>query len=133
MILCLDYGSRYIGVAITDDEEHLSVRHSVIDQKKVTGLEEVKKICQTNPIKLILVGLPVSLSGKPSQQTLQTAEFIKQLRLVIPREVGIKTVDETLTSHEAERRLKVEGIDTNNAHAEAARMMLEEYLRSIQS
>jgi len=128
MILCLDYGSRYIGVAITDDEERLAVRHSVIDQNQNPGLVEIKKICEQNPLKLILIGLPVSLSGKPSQQTLETAEFIKQLRPVLPKEIAIKTVDETLTSHEAERRLKIEGIDIKNAHSEAARMMLEEYI-----
>jgi len=133
MILCLDYGSRYIGVAITDDDNRFALRHSVIDQKIQPALPALLALAESQPLSLILVGLPVSLSGNPSQQTKDTAEFIKQLRVALPQEIKIKTVDETLTSFEAERRLKLEGGNTNDAHSEAARIMLEEYIKTPRS
>lgn len=33
-IICLDYGDRYVGVATTDPEGKIALRHSTIDQKK---------------------------------------------------------------------------------------------------
>lgn len=127
--IALDYGSRYIGVAISDVDNRLALRHSVIDQKKVAAIEEIKKIVEGEKIGMVVVGLPVSLSGKPSEQTHATVDFIEKLRQALPREVQIDTADETLTSHEAEARVMAEGGSKNDAHAEAARLILEEYLR----
>ncbi len=129
MIICLDYGSRYIGLAISDDEERLAVRHSVIDQKQTPALPVLAALVASEKVSTVLVGVPISLSGNESQQTKVTRDFIKQLREMLPAEVAIQEVDETLTSYEAEWRIAREGGNKDDAHAEAARMMLETYFR----
>lgn len=129
MILCLDYGARYIGLAITDPDEKIALRHSVIDQKQREAFDVLKNITESEKITTMLVGLPVSLSGNPSQQTHATVSFIKTLRQSLPTTITLKTIDEMLTSHEAQQHIKAEGGKPEEAHAEAARIMLEEYLR----
>jgi putative holliday junction resolvase len=130
MILCLDYGTRYIGLAITDDEERLAVRHSVIDQKQEAALAILEALIIADKVDTVLVGVPISLSGNESEQTKITREFITQLRQVVPENVTLKEVDETLTSFEADRRIAAEGGRKDDAHAEAARIMLDEYLQN---
>jgi RNase H-fold protein (predicted Holliday junction resolvase) len=43
--------------------------------------------------------------------------------------VAIESVDETLTSVEAARQIRFEGGSQEDEHMEAARLMLESYLR----
>jgi putative holliday junction resolvase len=131
MILAVDYGSRFVGLAITDDSERLALRHSVIDQKKEKVLDVIVKIITKDKIKLILVGVPVSLSGEETDQTHVSLKFIEDLRDSLGESVEVMGVDETLTSVEAEKQLKWEGGNKDEAHAEAARIILQDYLRLV--
>ncbi|MEX2055079.1 MAG: Holliday junction resolvase RuvX [Candidatus Andersenbacteria bacterium] len=127
MILCLDYGSRYLGVAITDPDERLALRHSVIDQKQVAALPVLQTIIDKERVTTIVVGVPISLSGNESQQTKVSRNFIDMLKAAFPT-LTFAEADETLTSYEAEQRIKAEGGKPGDAHAEAARLILETYL-----
>ena len=127
MILCLDYGSRYIGVAITDPDERLALRHSVIDQKKDQALPILQTIIEKERVTTIVVGVPISLSGNESQQTKVSRKFIEKLKVAFPT-LTIDEADETLTSYEAEQHIKAEGGKPGDAHAEAARLILKTYL-----
>lgn len=130
-LLCLDYGERYVGVAITDEDGLLSVRHGVIDQKINDVLKEVKHMVEELEIQTVLVGVPLSLSGDETTQTHVSLEFMEKLRLALDKTVEVIGVDETLTSVEADHRIKSEGVDPNESHAEAARIMLDDYLRGM--
>ncbi len=129
MIAALDYGERFIGVAITDPEGRLALRHSVIDQKKVKALEAIQDLISKERITKILVGVPINLEGEETEQTFVSLRFIEQLEGALGEGVEVVSVDETLTSVEAEGRLMREGTNKEESHAEAARIMLEEYLR----
>lgn len=128
MILCLDYGSRYVGIAITDPDERLALRYSTVDQKQTDAIAAIRKILEQEKIKQIIVGVPVNLAGKQTQQSRVSLNFIEQLRQSFPDRT-VQAVDETLTSVEAERRLKIEGANPAESHSESARLMLEGYLR----
>ncbi|MDP3996974.1 MAG: Holliday junction resolvase RuvX [Candidatus Andersenbacteria bacterium] len=130
MLLCLDYGKRYIGVAITDAENKIALRHSVIDQKEQKAMEVIKNIVEKEMVEKILVSVPLNLLREETDQTQQSLAFIEKLRGLLPR-VEVGGVDETFTSVEADRRIKSEGADKDDAHAEAARMMLSDYLKKI--
>lgn len=129
MILSVDYGLRFVGLATTDAQERIPVRHSVVDAKQTDPIQAITRLVHDERIRLVLVGLPMSLSGKPSAQTKLTQAFIEQLRAAVSPATEIKTVDETLTSHEAEHHLKMEGAKRELVHAEAARLILADYLR----
>ncbi len=127
MILALDYGTRYIGIAITDPDENLALRHSVIDQKQHDVLSLLKKIIDQEKVGTILIGVPISLSGNPSQQTHLTRDFITKLQAGFPT-LTIKEVDETLTSWSADEQIRQEGGKKEDAHMEAARLILQTHL-----
>lgn len=128
IILCLDYGAHYVGCAITDVDGDLALRYSVIDTKEDSVLDEVEMIVEEEDVTKILVGVPRSLSGEESAQTHASLAFIEDLRERLPA-MPIEEADETFTSMEAERVIAGEGGKKEEAHAEAARLMLESYLQ----
>lgn len=128
MLLCLDYGERYVGVAITDVDGGIALRHSVIDRNLDDVLNAVEAIVEEEDVSKILVGVPRSLSGEESDQTHASLAFIEDLRDQLPT-LPIEEVDETFTSVEAERTVAAEGGKKEETHAEAARLMLESYLK----
>jgi putative holliday junction resolvase len=129
MILALDYGERYVGVAITDPDGRVGLRHSVIDQKKGNVFGLVKDILAKEGITKILVGVPMSLEGEETQQTHVSLAFIEKLQEALGEAIDIEPVDETLTSVAAEENLIRDGVAQDQSHAEAARIILEDYLR----
>lgn len=126
--MAVDYGERYVGVAITDRDVRLALRYSVIDQKRNSALDYLRDLVADEKIERILVGLPRALAGHDTRQTDITRAFITRLGEVLGDSVAIDEVDEVMTSKEAERRVRAEGGKIDHAHAEAARLMLETYL-----
>ena len=129
MILAIDYGDRWIGLAAGDPPGTPVHRYGVIDQKNQNALDGILQIISKEGVKRILVGVPISLQGNETEQTHKTLAFIDELRDAIGPEIDIETVDETLPSVEAQKMLEHEGADTSQVHAEAARLILEDYLR----
>jgi putative holliday junction resolvase len=130
VVLCLDYGERYVGVAITDREGRIALRQGTIDQKQQDVAAAVREIVSSEQAATVLVGVPVGLSGQETNQTHVSLAFIEKLRGELGADVTIEGVDETLTSVEAERSIRREGGKAEDAHAEAARLMLAAYLRN---
>lgn len=138
MILCLDYGERYVGVAITDTDGKIALRHGVIDRKILVQpdrgdigglLDAIEMIIEEENMQTIVVGVPRSLSGEESEQTHTTLAFVEDVKERFPN-LKVETIDETFTSKEAERVIRAEGGKLEDAHAEAARLMLESYLKT---
>lgn len=131
MLLCLDYGDRYIGIAATDTEGRIPYRYGTIDQKMQNALHEIQQIVEKERIVRVLVGVPLSLEGNETQQTHKTLAFVEALRAEVGPMAEIETIDETLTSVEAARLLQYEGGKKEDEHAEAARLMLQDHLRQL--
>lgn len=131
MIICLDYGQRYVGVAITDSDGKIPLRHSVIDRKQQDVISAVRDLVEKEKAHLVLVGVPVSLDGTESAQTKVSRDFIVLLQALLGDQAKVEPVDERFTSKEAERCVRAEGGKPTDAHAEAARLMLESYLQAI--
>lgn len=132
-IICFDHGDRYVGVAVTDGEGTVALRHSVLDGKQVDSLKEAIQIATGEGAEQVLVGVPMSLAGEETEQTHKALAFIEQLRAALGAEVEIEGVDETLTSKEASQRIKAEMGKPEDEHAEAARLILVHYLKRKQA
>ena len=113
-ILALDYGKRRMGVAITDPDQTVAFPRDVL---KGGDLASLKKLIQEEQIELILVGLPVALSGEKTAQTRETEGFIEKLSTL---GVPIQTMDERWTTVQADR--------TGGDDAVAAQILLKTYL-----
>jgi putative Holliday junction resolvase len=128
MIVCLDYGERYVGVAVTDRDDKISLRHSVIDQKERNVFDVIEALVKADEISKVLVGVPMGMSGEKTQQTRVSLDFIKELESRLSDEIQVKGIDERLTSVEAGQRIRAEGGNMEDEHMEAARLMLDSYL-----
>lgn len=129
MILALDYGDRWIGLALGDPPHTPVHRYGVIDQKTTTATEHIRQIVLKEVVKKVLVGVPLSLEGNETEQTHKSLAFIEDLREGLSLGVEVVGVDETLTSVEARRVISYEGGNAEDEHAEAARLMLADYFK----
>lgn len=130
MYLCVDYGSRYVGLAATDIDGRITYRYGTVDQKQQALLPRLREIIDKERIATVVVGVPLSLEGNETDQTRTIKAFIVSLKEFLGDTPQVVTVDETLTSVEAASRIKQEGGKKEDEHAEAARIMLDDFLRS---
>lgn len=80
--VCVDYGARRIGIAISDLGETIG---SPADTLGGTGslardAERVLDWARTNEAAGLVVGLPLNMDGSDSQQTIRTRRFADELR-----------------------------------------------------
>ncbi|OGY36004.1 MAG: hypothetical protein A3E36_04260 [Candidatus Andersenbacteria bacterium RIFCSPHIGHO2_12_FULL_45_11b] len=131
-VVALDIGNRYIGIATVDHSGKIPYRYATIDRKSEDALAALKKICDEEKISIIVAGVPFHVEdGSETDQTRKTREFIAQLKTVLPDILEYIEIDETLTSQEAKRLLGIEGAPIAEEHAEAARILLYEYLNQV--
>ncbi|KAA3600924.1 MAG: Holliday junction resolvase RuvX [Calditrichaeota bacterium] len=130
-ILCLDYGTRRIGVAVTDTMQIIASGVKTID-KKVTPrvFEEIQKLLDKYEPEELVIGLPISMSGENSKKTDETLFFVEKLKERF--EIPIILQDERLTTVESHKILHKMGKKTGKNKAKideiAASIILRNYL-----
>lgn len=99
--LGLDVGERRIGVASGDTDSGIAVPAGVIENSP-EATADVAREANARDAGVIVVGMPYSMSGRVGPQAQVVQEFVRGLQ-----EVGlaVETVDERLSSAEAERAL----------------------------
>ncbi len=119
-ILSIDYGERYIGFAISDEKKLIASPLFEIDLKKKKFLDVLKKIIEEYNPETVVMGEPLSLSGKK----LKLSEEIRKKGKEIEKKFKIKVIywDERFTSKLAEKHKK------ENIHAISAAYLLQNYL-----
>lgn len=105
--LCLDLGSKRIGVARSDRDGRLALPVTVLDAD-ASWQGDVAALIAEQPVLEIIVGLPISLRGEEEVAAIAMRERIAALRVAIPG-VPIRIVDERLTSSTAHRQLRAAG------------------------
>lgn len=113
MIIAVDYGESWCGLAVS--EGSLAEPLKTVPTKNV--FEEVDRL---KPGKVV-VGIS---EGKMARKTLIFVEKLRE-RVGVP----VETVDETLTSHQAEKIKK----NKADQHAVAAALILDRFLDNIQA
>ena len=121
-VLALDHGETRCGCAISDPSGTLARPLAAIDPDP----ERVGELVGEYEADLVLVGLPVSLSGEEGKQARLARDFAEELerRLDVP----VETYDERLTTRMAERSER-EGARADRDSLAAAHL-LESYLES---
>ena len=130
MILGVDPGERRIGVAIADSETKWARPLEVIDARKSDPVARIAQLVLDNRVKLIVVGRPVSLSGKEGPAVIAQQDLVAALSKVT--DATVTEYDERLTTVEAERGLREAGVKSaarkKVRDAVAAQLMLQAYL-----
>lgn len=125
-VLSIDYGGRRIGVAVGDTELGIAVPKCVIKNDKRV-LERIKSLIEESKVGKVVVGLPLTPSGKEGQRAREVREFVEKLRERLP-DLEVVLWDERYTTQEALRRV---GKHREDLDAVAAQIILEEYLQSL--
>ncbi len=122
-ILGLDYGIRRVGCAVADDDGMIALPLSTI---LVTSRDQLLRDLQTRVrerrVGLLVVGLPLGLDGKDTEQTTTTRAFARAVEQAL--HIPVKLFDERLTSVEAHQS----GATKENVDAMAATLLLQSYL-----
>lgn len=132
-ILGLDVGEKRIGVAKADSDTRIAVPLTTIE---VNGNEwqEIARLTSIHNTSFFVIGMPRSNEGNQTQQSLYVRNFAKTLIEKLPG-AKIRFQDESLTSVEAEDRLKARGKAYAKAEidAEAASIILQDFLENFQN
>ncbi|MBI3590269.1 MAG: Holliday junction resolvase RuvX [Candidatus Melainabacteria bacterium] len=139
-ILSIDYGTKRIGLAISDPSRIFAFPCGVIQNKDLNNvLSYISKLVTDREIDLVIVGMPYNMNSDNGLRELKgemakTVEvFVKKLKEVI--KVSVEIVDERLSSFAAEEKLKERGISLRDSKGfidqEAARLLLEEFIQKI--
>jgi len=134
VIMGLDPGGRRIGVALSDPTGLLASAHSVLRRTTLDrDLEALRTIASENDVGLVVVGLPLHLSGREGGEAEKAREFA--LRVGEALGLPIEMVDERLSSVEAERQLQESRVRRvrwkERLDAVAAAVVLQGYLDSL--
>lgn len=122
-ILGIDYGSKRVGLAISDESLTLARELSILSPKEFW--QQIEALVEKEEISHIILGLPLNMSGGSTETTRNVQEFADKLeeKLNLP----VEYMDERLSSVMAEN---LPG-GKKNVDSLAAQIILQNYLDKI--
>ena len=133
-VVGVDLGSRRIGIALSDPSRTIASPHSVVLRSKAVEVDHraIHAIAQEWVATLIVVGLPLSLTGKDGPAAKAARSEVAALQLVVGAELPVVLHDERLTTITAQRSLQAAGVRGRDQTAVidkvAAAVMLQAFL-----
>ncbi len=131
-ILAIDYGSKRLGIAVSDENKKIAFAKPFIPASRPSRLLELIKNSQ---IESIILGIPKNLSGKETKMTKKVQDFKSWLEK--NSNVPIEFVDERFTTREAARKFRETKesptISRNVIDSFSAQILLETYLKKFRN
>lgn len=118
-ILALDYGTKRIGVALTDETKSIALVKPYLPLEKK---KELLSFIKDNDVVKILLGLPKGLKGQETAMTREVNQFAEWLKSNC--DLPVEFIDERFSSKEAGTITK----DKELIDSIVAQMMLARYL-----
>jgi putative Holliday junction resolvase len=135
-ILGIDYGSRRVGLAVSDPLRIIAQGVGTVDNDPKL-YERIAAVIREQEVALILVGMPYAPDGGEGGKGGEVRAFIENLRrsTVVP----IETWDESFSSVNARGAMIASGMKRKKRRIKgrvdemAARLLIEEYLENHHS
>ena len=130
-IICIDYGGKRCGLAVTDPLQIIATALTTVATKELYTYLTAYFVKE--PVELILIGEPLNLDDTPTHATPLVKKAIVELTKKFPN-IPIQTVDERFSSKNAVRAMVEMGMkkkdrqDKKNVDQIAATILLQEYL-----
>lgn len=132
-IMALDYGTKRIGVALSDELGWLAQPVETFERRTLeSDLRHIERLVHERDVREVVLGLPLRLDGTEGPAAQVVREFAERLREALP--VPVMVWDERYTTHSAEQLL-IEG-DVSRKKRKglvdrvAAAILLQHYLES---
>ncbi len=123
--LGIDFGTKRIGLAISDESKMLAFpKEIVLNDKNV--LDRISEVIKEENISDIVIGESLDFSGKPNAVALEIEAFARELKEKIG--LPVHKQKEFMTSVEARRYRDEDKTYPNSADAAAAALILQRYL-----
>lgn len=130
-ILALDYGSKRVGLALSDPLQILATGAGVLESGP--GLiDALRQIVERELVVGVVVGMPYAPDGGLGAKGAEVEKFVRALRHVLS--VPVDTWDESHSSRDAVRTMIGSGVKRKKRREKArvdemaARLFLQEYL-----
>lgn len=133
-ILCIDYGGKRTGLAVTDPLKIIASALTTVETKDL--MDYLKNYFKQEEVELVLIGEPKNWDDSDTHATPLVAAFIKRLAKEFPA-MPVKKVDERYTSRMATMAMVEMGMKKKDRRVKgnvdqiAATIMLQEYLNSL--
>lgn len=134
-IICIDYGRKRCGVAVTDELRLSATPLATVGANEVLAF--VLDYIAANKVDMVIVGKPMTLRGEPSESWTYIEPFVRALGKRLPESVELKLYDERFTSTLAHQAMLDGGLrrqarrDKALVDRTAATIILTDYLQSI--
>ncbi|SEM07284.1 putative holliday junction resolvase [bacterium A37T11] len=115
-IMAFDYGTKRVGIAVTDPLQLIATALITLHPDKVTDF--LKGYLVNEPVERFVVGMPKQMDGSDSQSAPHVKGFIRLLKKTFPA-VGIVTIDERFTSKMASAAIAQSGLSKNKRQDKA--------------
>lgn len=133
-VLAIDYGTKRIGIAISDELRMLaSPRGTIVSGPK--AIEEIVALVRREKVGAVILGVPRTHSNTHSAMTAEVLRFHDKLLAALqPLGITLEKRDERLTSLIAETNIRSRELPKQKREQkylrdeEAARILLQEYL-----
>lgn len=130
----IDYGSKRTGLAVTDP---LKMIAQPLEMVYTADLKMyLDSYLYDEDVECFVVGLPTNLLGQDTDATGPVKQFIQALKQAYPH-IPVETIDERLTSHEAQQSILASGAKKSQRQnkglidAVSAALILQTYLQKI--
>lgn len=119
-ILGIDFGTKRIGLAVSDESHTLARELDIVSPKAFW--QQLDELVAQQGIERIVIGLPLNMSGSATQKTEQVQAFSDQLqeRVQVPIEFMDERLSSVMASHLPGGQQNVDSL--------AAQIILQNYL-----
>jgi putative holliday junction resolvase len=130
-IICIDYGLKRTGLAVTDPLQIIATALTTVETPQL--FKFLKDYLRQEPVERILIGDPRNLDDSDTHITPQVASVINRLKKEFPL-VPVETVDERYSSKMASRAMVEMGMKKKQRRDKAmvdqiaAALLLQEWL-----
>lgn len=133
-ILAIDYGSKRVGIALSDEMRMLATPQPFITAEPENLLMQgIQKIVQSQNVSEIVIGFPKNMDGTLGESAQRVKVFAEKLEKITSMKV--KRLDERLTTVQASRQLREAGHKAKDQREKidsaSAAILLQGYLDAM--
>lgn len=133
-IMAIDYGSKRVGIAVTDPLKIIASGLTTVHSKDV--IDFLKKYFEKEEVECIVVGEPKQMNNLPSESARFVEPFVTHLKRTFPA-IKIERMDERFTSKMAFQTMIDSGLKKKDRQNKelvdeiSATIILQSYMDSI--